>query len=252
MNGAKREPPKNNYITIGGKVLGPTKLYVTLEQCWPKTTVLRSALQYIMTHILHTIPLYNLSLSADIFFSDIAFIVRFPDDRISLLGRQSSLEQLNEIGPRCKIDFLSYVRWACWRVKVDVCSMPDMLKMAFINFPHQLSLCDRLRTAGSILQWLVAILHLAHTLPMFHVGSPCSWNVLCTQSVLFHKLQRWINFPADAPFLFPFYAVTIASIRKKLLPLEAVELHLRLRMFRPCLAILPSAAGTRLTFWTPL
>ncbi|GBO29002.1 hypothetical protein AVEN_44940-1 [Araneus ventricosus] len=46
--------------------------------------------------------------------------------------------------------------------------------LLFPAFPHRLSLCDRLRTAGPISQWLDVTLHVAHILPIPHNESPYS------------------------------------------------------------------------------
>ncbi|GBM48767.1 hypothetical protein AVEN_24955-1 [Araneus ventricosus] len=75
-----------------------------LERCSSKNTLLRSALQYNMTHIHHAISLHNLPVASDT-CRNVALIVRCPDDSKSLLGPAASLEQLSEPGHRWKIVF---------------------------------------------------------------------------------------------------------------------------------------------------
>lgn len=72
----------------------------------------------------------------------------------------------------------------------------------FLAFTHRLSLCDCLWTVDTISGWLVVILHVSHTLPIFHEESSWSWNVLATKDVLFSVFQRWSKFLADASFFF--------------------------------------------------
>ena len=74
------------------------------------------------------------------------------------------------------------------------------LLLVFLPFPHQLSLCDNLQTAGTISRWLDVILRVVHILSIFHDESLVV-KVLHSKNVLSGVLQYWIMFPVNAPFL---------------------------------------------------
>lgn len=154
------------------------KTYVTLKQCRSKNILLRSALQYSVAHIQHSIFLSNFPVAVDI-CPIVALILWCPDNRKFLFGTTATLEQLPKLGHRCEFDFYPNVLRV---LKCAVCSTLTLWLLKIMPFTR----CTMSDVENDAFH--PAAPHLLGFLS-FRIGSVCA--TISEQLALFHNGWKW-------------------------------------------------------------